>query len=399
MAAAPSTTSSSSTASVSLADVGVSLGGNDAGAAISNAEPEPPSTMWDIVRQAWIMGSSPSNYRTAERRLFENTVHQTPYELTSVEIPGKSTIRTLDVPGSGNGNGHCSSNSSPVVLAHGYGSGLGVWAPSLDTFHDALAGDGSGRKRRVVAFDWLGCGGSSRPPFNASGREAAEDFYCDGLERWREAMGVEKMVLVGHSLGGYMSSVYALRHPARVEKLILVSPVGIPSQPSEEDMSARLDQLPTRFKMAIKTARWLWDSGVTPHGVVRAFGPLGGKFVRGYIDRRHSHQSDEMKAVLTEYHYQILAGRGSGEHALSEVLSPGAYAKSPLCDRLPRLDPAINVAFVYGEHDWMDADAGASVSASIPGQTSLMRVEGGHMMMLDAPEKFGAALARCVNDS
>lgn len=45
---------------------------------------------------------------------------------------------------------------------------------------------------------------------------------CD---RWRKANGLDKMVLCGHSLGGYLSVCYAEKYPQRIEKLVLASPV------------------------------------------------------------------------------------------------------------------------------------------------------------------------------
>lgn len=69
-----------------------------------------------------------------------------------------------------------------------------------------------------------------------------EHFFVDSLEKWRERMGLPKMVLVGHSLGGFLSACYALKYPERVERLILVSPVGIPERPEnfEESIEQRV---------------------------------------------------------------------------------------------------------------------------------------------------------------
>ena len=59
----------------------------------------------------------------------------------------------------------------------------------------------------------------------------AEHFFISSLEAWRKSVGVEKMILVGHSLGGYLASAYTVRYPERVSGLILVSPAGIPRGP------------------------------------------------------------------------------------------------------------------------------------------------------------------------
>lgn len=69
-----------------------------------------------------------------------------------------------------------------------------------------------------------------------------EDQFVDSLEKWRETMKLEKIVLVGHSLGGFLSACYALKYPERVEKLILVSPVGLPVKPDdfEDGLNARV---------------------------------------------------------------------------------------------------------------------------------------------------------------
>lgn len=42
-------------------------------------------------------------------------------------------------------------------------------------------------------------------------------------------MSIEKFILLGHSFGAYIAALYAVRHKEMVEKLILMSPVGMSS--------------------------------------------------------------------------------------------------------------------------------------------------------------------------
>ena len=44
-----------------------------------------------------------------------------------------------------------------------------------------------------------------------------------------------KLVVVGHSLGGYLAVAYAERFPERVERIVLLSPVGIPQRQLPRD--------------------------------------------------------------------------------------------------------------------------------------------------------------------
>ncbi|CDU24374.1 related to CLD1-mitochondrial cardiolipin-specific phospholipase [Sporisorium scitamineum] len=131
-------------------------------------------------------------------------------------------------------------NETKIVLAHGYGAGSAFFFQNIQSMAQVP-------NSRLYVLDWLGMGRSSRPTFHIPSSEtknvdtrvaAAESFFISSLEDWRAKMGLEKMVLVGHSLGGYLSLAYALRYPTRVERLVLVSPVGIPNAPPEDDVSA-----------------------------------------------------------------------------------------------------------------------------------------------------------------
>ena len=73
----------------------------------------------------------------------------------------------------------------------------------------------------------LRAGCSGRPPFCCKSQEDAENWFVESLETWRQAEKIDSMILVGHSLGGYLCSVYTLKYPNRVQHLVLVCPAGM----------------------------------------------------------------------------------------------------------------------------------------------------------------------------
>lgn len=91
----------------------------------------------------------------------------------------------------------------PLVFLHGYMNGCAY-------FYRNMAGLAP-HFRSIYSVDLLGWGLSSRPHFRSLLRptiECAEDFFVESLEAWRRANGIERMVLAGHSMGGYLSVAY-----------------------------------------------------------------------------------------------------------------------------------------------------------------------------------------------
>jgi pimeloyl-ACP methyl ester carboxylesterase len=105
----------------------------------------------------------------------------------------------------------------PIVLVHG-ASG------NLQDLRLAL-GDRLAVNRRVILFDRPGHGWSDRPGGAADASPARQAaLIIEALDR----MGVERFVLLGHSLGGAVASALALAYPARLAGLVLLAPVTHP---------------------------------------------------------------------------------------------------------------------------------------------------------------------------
>ncbi len=76
--------------------------------------------------------------------------------------------------------------------------------------------------------------GSLRSPFPDS--LITYDNHIKDVERLREETGLEKITILGHSMGSVLASAYANRYPDNVEKLILISPAFLKNPFPDEDM-------------------------------------------------------------------------------------------------------------------------------------------------------------------
>jgi len=63
---------------------------------------------------------------------------------------------------------------------------------------------------------WKGFGRSSRPAFSTDALDAEREFV-QSIEEWRREMKLERFVLLGHSMGGFLATSYAIRYPSRCE--------------------------------------------------------------------------------------------------------------------------------------------------------------------------------------
>jgi len=123
--------------------------------------------------------------------------------------------RTLEVPAGGRVHLLEKGDGPPVVLVHGSGVAAGFFLPLLNE----LAGV------RVLAPDLPGSGLSD--PIDLP-RDRYHQTAVGWLDHLLDALELDSTALVGHSAGGVWALRYALAHPERVERLVLIGPPSLP---------------------------------------------------------------------------------------------------------------------------------------------------------------------------
>lgn len=106
-------------------------------------------------------------------------------------------------------------NGTTVVLLHGKNFSGAHWETTLRALSE--------RGFRVVAPDQLGFGKSSKPERFQFTFQALATHTRELLD----ALGVQRAVVVGHSMGGMLATRLALMFPERLSGLVLVNPIGL----------------------------------------------------------------------------------------------------------------------------------------------------------------------------
>lgn len=271
------------------------------------------------------------------------------------------------------------SDKVPIVLLHGFGAGSAFWAMNLENL--AI-------EHPVYAFDTLGFARSSRPVFSNDPEEIEQQFV-DSIERWREVLGLERMVLLGHSFGGFLAGSYALKYPDRLEHLIMVDPWGVDGAPEMQDFPL--------WKLSVAyTVRLM----VGPFSMIRALGPFGEWLIKNVRpDLLQKYESIVDPSIFSQYIYHCNNNSNpTGEAAFHRMTVVGPWPQNPVGERLKHgLKDDLPVTFLYGANTWMNNIYGTIIKESRPkSYTNVKIVDGaGHHIYTDNAPEFN----KCVMDA
>lgn len=281
------------------------------------------------------------------------------------------------------------SKEPPLVLVHGFISGVCWWAQNFNDLSE---------ERTVYAFDLPGFGRSSRPEYSTD-FEKAESKFVHYIEEWRKAMGLDKMILLGHSLGGYIVMAYALKYPERIKHLILSDPWGFSILPGgivdrHPESEQRYDLLP----------RWVHFGNFLLNtcnvlSPLRAFGPFGPWLTRLAQYDTHKQASELWKdSAMLEYIYHCNAQTPSGEDAFRNMNVFLMWAKSPMVKRVSELPEEIPMTIMYGSATFFDHRTAYEIKCIR--QKSKVGVcivkNAGHDIHVDNAEEFNRILKETI---
>jgi len=222
-----------------------------------------------------------------------------------------------------------------LLLSHGFGATSGMWQHNVE----ALSAD-----RPVVAWNQRGHGDSDSPedPSTYGHEQCLSDMAA-----LLDTVGLDRAILVGMSLGGYLSLMFYLAHPERVAALVLVD-----TGPGFRNDAARDRWNETALRRADTIERnGTLGSGSTEVGQARH------RDVRGVAHAaRH---------VLTQVDGQVI-------------------------DSLPRI--AVPTLVVVGSDDTNFLGAADYMQRSIPGARRVVIDKAGHASNLDQPAAFNTAV-------
>ena len=243
----------------------------------------------------------------------------------------------------------------PVVLLHAFPLSSAMWLAQREALSSAY---------RVITPDLRGFGGSPLP----EGVEPSLDESADDVAALLDRLGVERVVLGGLSMGGYVAMALLRRHPDRVAALVLAdTKASADPEPGRDNrlrMAASLEADPDSPVLVDQVLPALLGDTTT------AERPLVAGRVRGLVQAA--------PAAAAAWAQRAMAAR------------PDSFDVLRACD-VPAL-------VVVGEEDRLSPVADAQAMAdALPQGRLVVLPRAGHLPAVETPEAFDEALRQFLD--
>ena len=261
----------------------------------------------------------------------------------------------------------------PVLVLHG-GPDFDhqYFLPELDRLADSC---------RLIYYAQRGRGasrGGVRPEDVALASDLAD------LDALRAHLNLESIALLGHSWGGLLAMEYAIRHPERVSRLVLMN-TGPASQDDYAHFRAeRLRNTPSDMARLVELASTPAYQAGELAADAAYYRVHFGATIR---DPKQLEQLvHRLRANFTPE--GILVARAIEDRLMSETWSAAGYDLFPSLRglRVPTL-------VIHGEHDFVPVDLVRRIAEAIPGARFELIAGSGHFSYLDAPETVQRTVA------
>jgi pimeloyl-ACP methyl ester carboxylesterase len=272
------------------------------------------------------------------------------------EVNWREHLRSMDIDGGAVNYVDMGSGSAPPVLfVHGLG---GCWQNWLENIPRVA------QERRVLAPDLPGFGASELPLDRIS-----IPGYGRFLEKFCDRLGLDQVVVVGNSMGGFVGAEFAIQRPARVERLVLVSAAGL------SITNVRRRPLQTWGRAA--AALGAYGAAHLRPAIVR---PRLRHVALGYVVRHPTRLDADLA-------WEIMSG--AGRPGFLDALN--ALLDYDFRDRLGEIRAPTFI--VWGREDMLvPVEDASEFQRLIPNSRKVIFEDTGHVPMLERPETFNALL-------
>lgn len=246
-----------------------------------------------------------------------------------------------------------------VILIHGLSSRADRWTRNLDTL--AAAG------LRVLAIDLPGHGFADK----GSGFDYSARGYSLWLRELVDALGEEKVVMVGTSFGGLVAGQFALDWPNRVHTLTAVGAVGL---------------VPMGEARRLRTAGWLPEMN---RGAIRT------RLLNSFVDKRLVTED------LIEEDFRINTSPGAADaFACLARYYETTIDNDAVVPKLAARDNPFPIQFIWGAQDeTVSPEYGVEANRLLSGSRLDLVADAAHLPYMERTEAFNRVLLDFIRDA